>query len=98
MRGDHEIFAHGEALEDAAALRHQRDAARGDHFRRQPRHRRAEDFDAPPRGGNSPTLTFMQVDLPAPFRPEQTEQPALAELERHLLQHVAVAVIGIDAA
>ena len=24
---------------------------------------------APPRGGNSPMLTFMQVDLPAPLRP-----------------------------
>ena len=25
----------------------------------------------PARGGNSPTLTFMQVDLPAPLRPSR---------------------------
>ena len=36
-RGDHQVLAHGQALEDAAALRHQRHAARRDHLRRQAR-------------------------------------------------------------
>jgi len=45
-RGDHEVLADGEALEHAAALRHERDPARGDRFRRQTRHRRAEHLDA----------------------------------------------------
>src|SRR5580692_4332932 len=44
-RGDHQVLAYGETLEYAAALRHQRHAARRDQFRRQARHRRAEHFD-----------------------------------------------------
>ena len=96
-RRDHQVFAHGQALETRGGL-----AA--------PARRRApRSFPAaaaspaapntstlPARGGSSPTLTFMQVDLPAPLRPEQPEQTALAERERHLLQHVAIAVIGVD--
>jgi hypothetical protein len=51
----------------------------------------------PARGGNSPTLTFMQVDLPAPLRPSRPSRRPSPSAKRHLLQHMAVAVIGIDA-
>ena len=45
-RGDHQIFAHAQAFENAPALRHQRHAARRDHFGRQARHVGAENHDA----------------------------------------------------
>ena len=50
------------------------------------------------RGGTSPTATFMQVDLPAPLRPSRPEQPALVEPQRDAVQHMAVAVEGVDVA
>ena len=56
----------------------------------------AEHLDRAVRGGSSPTVTFMQVDLAGAVAAEQPEQPAFAERERHLLQHVAVAVEGVD--
>ena len=47
-------------------------------FRRQARHRRRRTTaTAPRRGGNRPTVTFMQVDLPAPLRPSRPSMPAL---------------------
>ena len=96
-RGDDQVLAHRQAAEDAAALRHQRDAARGDLLRRQPRDRRRRTpRPLPRRGGSRPTVTFMQVDLPAPLRPSRPSSAALAERERDLLQHMAVAVEGVD--
>jgi hypothetical protein len=44
-RGNDQVFAHGQALEDAPSLRNERDAARRDQFRRQPRDVGAENFD-----------------------------------------------------
>ena len=34
--------------------------------------------------------------LPTPFLPEQAENLALLELKRQALQHIGVAVIGMD--
>ena len=70
-RGDGEVLAHRQAAEDAAALRHQRDALRGDPLGRQAGDRRAETSTVPRRGGSRPTATFMQVVLPAPLRPSR---------------------------
>ena len=40
----------------------------------------------------------MQVDLAGAVAAEQAEQARLAERERHVVQHVAVAVEGVDVA
>jgi hypothetical protein len=71
-------FPGPKALEDAAALRHQRHAACAISAPAAVWSRRAEHLDRAVAGGNSPTVTFMQVDLPAPLRPK-AQQPAFAE-------------------
>ena len=50
------------------------------------------------RGGSKPTATFMQVDLAGAVAAEQPEQAAFAERERDAMQHMAVAVEGVDVA
>jgi hypothetical protein len=50
-RRDHQVLAHRQAPEDAATLRHQRDAAGGDQLRRQFCDRFAEDLDHAGTGG-----------------------------------------------
>ena len=42
-------------------------------------------------------MVLMQVVLPAPLRPEQAEQPSGLQRKRHAVQHMAVAVEGVDA-
>jgi hypothetical protein len=45
VRRHHQVFAHRQAFKDAAALGYQGYTARGDHLRRQARHRAAEYFN-----------------------------------------------------
>ena len=97
-RRHHEIFAHRQALEDAAALRHQRHAARRDLLRRQPRHRGAEHLDRAMARRQQTHRDIHAGRFAGAVAPQQAEQPAFAERERHLVQHMAVAVIGVDVA
>ena len=96
--GDAQVLAHGEALEDAAALRHQRDAARGDRSG-------GSRVMSAPNTSTAPRARRQQADgdvhagrLAGAVAAEQAEQAAFAERERHLLQDVAVPVEGVDVA
>ena len=50
----------------------------------------------PRRGGLNPTIEFTSVRLADAVAAEQAEDLPLLELERQALQHVGVAVIGMD--
>ena len=97
-RGDHQVLAHGQALEDAAALRHQRHAARRDHLRRQAGDRLAEHHDLAAARRQQAHGDVHAGRFAGAVAAEQAEHARLAELERDVLQHVAVAVIGVDVA
>ena len=53
---------------------------------------------APRRGRRKPMMVAMQVVLPAPLRPSRPSRRAGLQREADAVQHVAVAVIGIDVA
>ena len=48
----------------------------------------AEHADSPDVGWASPVAQWISVDLPAPFGPEQAEELALLDRERHALQRL----------
>ena len=51
---------------------------------------------SPRAGGTSPMIAFIAVDLPAPLRPSSaTTSPAL-RLERHAVQDMGAAVVGVQ--
>ena len=77
-RRHRQVFPHREALEDAAALRHERHAARRDLSGGSFVTAVPNTSTAPLRGGRSPTVTFMQVDLAGAVAPQQAQQPAFA--------------------
>ena len=60
------------------------------------RHRRAEHFDRAAAWRQQPDGDVHAGRLAGAVAAEQPEQAALAEFERHPLQHMAVAVIGVD--
>ena len=63
-----QVLAHREALEDAATLRDEGHALPGVCSGAK-RETSSNTSTVPARGGNRPTATLMQVDLPAPLRP-----------------------------
>ena len=63
--------------------------SRVDRRRRTPRPRRGA-------AAAGPTVTFMQVDLPAPLRPSRPSSAPSPSSNDTLLQHMAVAVEGVD--
>src|SRR5262249_4383490 len=96
--GDHQIFPHRQAFEDAAALRHQRDTPCCNHF-----WRFAADWLAANRDLAAPRRQEAHGHIHAgrfsgAVAPEQTEHAGLAELERNIAQNVAVAIEGVDMA
>src|SRR6058998_1096433 len=50
----------------------------------------------PARGGTRPRMLLRTVVLPAPLRPRREDFAAL-DVERHPLQHVDEAVVGVNA-
>ena len=95
-RRHHQVLAHGQALEDAAPLRHQRDAARGDLLRRLAADRRAEHGYRAAARRQQAHGDVHAGRLAGAVAAEQPEHAGLMQLERDVLQHVAVAVIGVD--
>ena len=85
-RRDDQVLAHGEALEDAAPLRHQRDAARGDRFRRQAGDVGAEHLDGAAARRQEADHDVHAGRLAGAVAAEQAEQAAFAERERDLLR------------
>ena len=80
-RGDDEVLAHSEALEDAPALRHQGDALRGDLFGRQARHGRAEHLDRARAGRQQADGDIHARGLAGAVAADETEHAAFAGLE-----------------
>src|SRR5262245_32721272 len=96
-RRDAEVFAYTEAAEHAPALWHQPDAFARDHIRRQPTDLLAVKTD---RASPRPEKAHDRVHaggLARTVAAEQAEQPPRLQREGHAVQHVAVAVKGVDA-
>ena len=77
-----EVLAHGEPVEDAAALGHVGDAAQHDVVRRRcPGARLAVEPHVPGRGASSPEIVRSVVVLPAPLLPSSVDDLALPHAE-----------------
>ena len=50
----------------------------------------------PRRAGVNPTIDRHSVVLPTPLRPSTAVTLPFVDVERHALQHVAVAVVGVQ--
>ena len=97
MRAEHDVVAHAEFGKHLPALRHQRDAARGDTVRR-PSARRAGRRARSRRctGRSSPVTARIAVDLPAPLAPSSATISPRPHRERHLIEHRRGAVAGAE--
>ena len=97
-RRQRQVLAHRQRFEDAAPLRNDRDARLGDRVGRLALNERPAKTTSPRRGGVSPAIERISVVLPMPLRPRITTMRPACELEAQPVQHVAVAVIGVDLA
>ena len=91
-----QVLAHGEAAEHTAALRHQRQPLRGNLLGRQMRDADAEHRDAARPRRQQADGNIHAGGLAGAIAADQTEHATFAGGERHLLQHVAVAIVGVD--
>ena len=98
LRRHHQVLAHGERAEHAAALRHQADALAGDGLGREPRDRLAEQRDRAAARPQKPHDGRHAGGLAGAVAAEQAEQAAGLQREADAVQHMAVAVIGVDVA
>src|SRR5438094_941350 len=96
--GHREILAHGEALEDPAALGHERDAVGGDRLRGAPGDGPAVDRHHAVSRRQQAHDDVQRRRLARAVAAEQAEQAALGEPQRHAVEHVAVAVERVDLA
>src|SRR5262245_11335579 len=95
---DHEVLAHRQTLEYAAALRHQRDSARGDHLGRHAAHRLAE-YDYLATAWRQQTHCYVHAGrLAGAVATKQPQHAGLAEFEGNVAEYVTVAVEGVDVA
>ena len=96
LRRHHQVLAHRERAEHAPALRDQADALARDHVGRETGDGFAVQADrAAPRLEKAHDGRHAG-GLAGAVASEQAEQPARLQRERHAVQHVAVAVIGVE--
>src|SRR5262249_59927778 len=97
MRGDRQVLTHREALEHAATLRYQRNAQRRNLLRRQTCNRGTEYLDLASAPGQQADGDVHARRFARAVATNETEHAPLARGKSHPLQHMAVAVEGIDA-
>src|SRR5262249_26804717 len=94
--GHGEVFADGEATKHAAALRDQGHPERRDGLGRPAGDGAAVDADRAAAGREQADRDVHRGRLAGAVASEQAQQPPLAQTQRHAVQHVAVAVEGVD--
>src|SRR6185437_9919856 len=91
-----QVLAHRQALEDAAALRNERDALRGDLLRRQVSHALAEYRDIAGARMQQPDGDVEAGGFAGAVAAEQAEHARFAKLERYVLEDMTVPVKRVD--
>ncbi len=92
----HEVLAHAQAIEDAAALGHVCDAALDHHVRRHARERLIVQRERAPRRHEQSRDRAERRRLPRAVVAEQRHDLALADLEPHALERGDLAVGDVD--
>src|SRR2546425_5809897 len=90
------VLAHGETAEDAPPLRHQRHAERRDGLRCAPGDGSTVDGDSASSGRQQTDRHVHRGRFAGAVASEQPEQTPFTETEGDAVQHVAVAVEGVD--
>src|SRR5882724_5726107 len=91
-----EVLADREGREGAPALRDEPDAALGDGMGPEPVHRHPVEGDRPRARRREPGDRADQRRLAHPVPPEERHDLAARQGERQALEHVGVAVVGVD--
>src|SRR2546428_1600806 len=99
LPGSHaQILSNRQAAKHAAPLRHERHALRGDELGGASGDRAAVDRDLAVARREQADGDVHRGGLAGPVAAEQAEQPARAQAQGHAVQHVAIAVEGVDLA
>ena len=91
-----QIFQDGQVAKNLAPFGHIADAERGDPVRWPSRRVGAENFDLAVARRGQPDQAAHRRRLARAVAPEEGDDLALADLDRHTLEDVALAVIGVN--
>ena len=96
-RRQHQVLVDGQPREDAALLRHEAEAGAGDPVQRQPHQvLAARSGRCRSRLRDSPMMARKRRGLADAVAAEQRDGLALADLEVDAVQHMALAVPGVE--